>query len=164
MWLMRTAFKICFPPSGVEAVARDIVKTVDNGVASGLVSPCTSGTASSLVTVAPTPTPKPVTHNWFLLAFWGLIAVFSFSFTYGIPLGVLIAIGLATYFKVTSKQQAKSAAAAEPRTPSLAPPPVPASPSGSNAEVKLPAMNVARVVSTTTVATPQPPHPGVPAG
>ena len=36
-----------FTSSGVKAVARDIVKTVDNAAASGLASQRTSGTAAS---------------------------------------------------------------------------------------------------------------------
>lgn len=38
MWLMRTAFKICFPHNGLKVVARDIVRTIDNAMASGLTS------------------------------------------------------------------------------------------------------------------------------
>lgn len=82
---MADALKICFPPSGVKAVVRDIVKTVDNAAASGLTSQRTPGTAAPPLSGAPLPSPKPVTHDWFLLAFWVLIAVFSFSFSYGIP-------------------------------------------------------------------------------
>lgn len=38
MRLITTAFKICFPPSGVKAVARDIVRTLDGAMASSVVS------------------------------------------------------------------------------------------------------------------------------
>lgn len=38
MRLISTAFKICFPPSGVKAVARDIVSTLDDAMASSVGS------------------------------------------------------------------------------------------------------------------------------
>lgn len=38
MRLMTTAFRICFPPNGVKAVARDVLRTLDGAMASSVVS------------------------------------------------------------------------------------------------------------------------------